>query len=98
MRKIVYFEVILFKKTVSPRFLIQGFPVGRRANAETGTWEAFMAMGPWKVYFPPLVRKMKKQAHKAQIQEFKFRNLSEPLGLVVGTTTWKRGSSVTTRY
>lgn len=33
-----------FKKTASPRFLIQGFPVGLEANVEAGTWEP---LGRW---------------------------------------------------
>jgi len=41
-----FYEVLLFKKTASPQFLIQGFSVGLRANAEAGTWEALKALGP----------------------------------------------------
>lgn len=43
-----------------PRFLIHGFSVGLRANAETGTWGVLRDKGSM-VDIPPLVRKLRER-------------------------------------
>ena len=68
-----------FKKTASPRFMIRGFSVGLRANAEAVTWDALQALGPREfIPPPPLSEELRKNCSrlktKSEIKPFKDEN------------------------